>query len=147
MAYTSLLTHIVFSTKDRYPFLGVAVRPRVHQYLGGIVRNLKGTAITIGGVSDHVHLLVELPPTVAISDAIRVIKSNSSGWIHDELHGLASFHWQKKYAAFSVSKSNLARVAKYIDGQEEHHRRPTFQDELRALLSRHGMAIERYLWL
>ncbi|HYM61189.1 MAG TPA: IS200/IS605 family transposase [Thermoanaerobaculia bacterium] len=84
MAYTSLLTHIVFSTKDRHPFLGLAVRPRVHQYLGGIVRNLKGTAITIGGVSDHVHMLVELPPTVAISDAIRVIKSNSSGWIHEQ---------------------------------------------------------------
>src|SRR6266850_60478 len=137
MAYTNLLTHIVFSTKDRRQFLTEKVRPRVHQYLGGIVRNIKGTAITVGGVADHVHMLVELPPSVAISDAIRVIKSNSSKWIHEELDVLSAFQWQQKYGAFSVSKSNLARVAKYIDSQEAHHQEATFQDEFRALLKRH----------
>ena len=148
MAYTNLLTHIVFSTKDRRQSLTENVRPRVHQYLGGIVRNIKGTTITTGGVADHVHMLVELPPSVAISDAIRVIKSNSSKWIHEELDGLSSFQWQQKYGAFSVSRSNLARVAKYIDSQEEHHQKATFEGEFRGLLKRHGIMLdERYLWL
>lgn len=147
MAYTNLLTHLVFSTKDRRPFLHDGIRPRVHQYLGGILRNIKGKAITVGGVEDHVHLLIESPPTLAISNAVRLIKSNSSKWIHEEL-GEAAFHWQTKYGAFSVSRSNVPAVAKYIDHQEEHHRQITFQDEFRELLERHGIELdERYLWL
>jgi putative transposase len=145
MSYTSLLTHIVFSTKNRQLMLqDRAIRNDVHAYLGGIIRNLKGRAYTIGGVADHVHLLVSLPPTLSISDALRVIKTNSSSWAKERVPGFTS---QQKYAAFSVSESNVPAVARYIDGQEEHHKKRTFEEELVSLLEKHGVSYDpRYLW-
>lgn len=141
MSYTNLLTHIVFATKERRPFLAERdVRTQVHAYLGGIVRNVRGTAIAIGGVADHVHLLVLLPPTITIADVVRITKANTSGYIHDRWRPLANFAWQEKYAAFSVSRSIAPRVARYIATQEAHHRRTSFGHELSALLERNGVA-------
>jgi len=137
-----LTTHLIFSTKDRRPLLIEAARPRVFGYLGGIVRELGGRAIIVNGTEDHVHLLVDLPPRVAVSDAVRVIKANSSRWIHREISGNADFAWQTGFGAFSVSKSRVADVEAYIAYQEQHHARVTFQDEYRSILARHGLDIE-----
>jgi putative transposase len=148
MSYTNLLTHIVFSTKERYPFLtDERTRQDIHSYLGGIVRNLRGKALAVGGVADHVHMLVSFPPAIATADAIRTIKSSSSLWIHDTWRELSKFKWQVKYAGFSVSPSAIPRVTRYIIGQEAHHRKRTFQEELIQLLDLNGVEYDpRYLW-
>ncbi|HVA46468.1 MAG TPA: IS200/IS605 family transposase [Pirellulales bacterium] len=108
--YTNLLYHIVFSTKDRISLIEPSVRPDLHGYLGGIVRELGGTALEIGGVADHVHLLVKLPPKIAISDFMRELKANSSKWMNEQRMKLRKFGWQDGYAAFSVSKSQVPSV-------------------------------------
>jgi putative transposase len=114
-------------------------------YLGGIVRNLDGKALAVNGTADHVHLLVSLPPTVCIADTIRVVKPNSSKWEREKLH--PSFGWQNGYGALSVSLSGAVEVMEYIRRQEEHHRRMTFQEELVAILKKHGIEYdERYVW-
>src|SRR5437762_1839963 len=119
MSYTSLLTHIVFSTKERRAFLtDRAIRNDVHAYLGGIIRNLRGTAFAVGGIADHVHLLIRLPAALPVADAVRVIKTNSTAWIHEKRPELAHFSWQTKYSAFSVSPSAITRVVHYINSQE-----------------------------
>ncbi len=147
MAYTKLMVHIVFSTKDRRPFLQGDVLDRVCKYIGGIVRGEKGHMLTAGGAADHVHLAAMLHPTVAIANFLRKIKANSSKWIHDECKGLAVFNWQDGYSAFSVSQSVMPEVVRYIEGQQAHHRKQTFQEELIALLVKHGVEYdERYIW-
>ena len=145
MSNTCLITHLVFSTRNRHPFLRDKIlRDDVHAYLGGIIRNLHGTAITIGGVEDHVHMLISLPSRLAIADVVRTVKSNSTTWVHRG--GNPSFAWQSEYAAFSVSASSVRAVAAYIDDQDEHHRRRSFQDELILLLQRHGVKYdEKYI--
>ncbi|HET7711077.1 MAG TPA: IS200/IS605 family transposase [Thermoanaerobaculia bacterium] len=146
MSYTNLLTHIVFSTKQRRPFLkNRELRSAAHAYLGGIVRSLKAKALVVGGVEDHVHMLVKLPASLAVADAMRVIKTNSSSWVR---HRLPEFGWQTKYAAFSVSPSALTKVVAYIERQEAHHRKRSFQEELVELLEKNGVEYdERYLWV
>ena len=146
--FTHLLYHVVFSTKDRKRYIDAKLRPQLLAYLGGITRELKGKALTVGGTADHVHLLVSLPPTLAVADAMRVLKTNSSRWVHQEgPTPRALFAWQTGYAAFSVSQSAREDVKRYIAGQEEHHRRMTFREEFLALLERHGVEFdERYLW-
>jgi REP element-mobilizing transposase RayT len=146
MSYTNLLAHIVFSTKERRPFLkDPEIRSAAHAYLGGIVRNLRAKAIAVGGVEDHAHLLVRLPTSLAVADAVRVIKTNSSSWIRERI---PAFAWQTKYAAFSVSPSALPKVVTYIEGQEAHHRKRTFYEELVELLEKNGVEYdERYLWV
>lgn len=146
-SYTSLLTHLVFSTKDRLPDIDADLAGRLHPYLGGIVRELDGKALAIGGAADHVHLLVSLPPTVAVSDALRDIKANSSRWGHETWPARLAFGWQTGYAAFSVSPSNREAVERYIADQQKHHRKFTFQEEFIALLEKHGVAYDpRYVW-
>ena len=137
-----LTTHLIFSTKERRPFLDECVRPRVHGYLGGIARELDGRTIIVNGTADHVHLLVDLPPKLAVSDAVRVIKANSSRWIHREISGLGDFSWQTGFGAFSVSKSKLADVQAYIANQERHHASVSFQDEYRSFLAHHGLEMD-----
>ena len=146
MSHTCLLTHVVFSTKERHPFLtDTDLRNATHAYFGGIVRNIKARAYTIGGIGDHVHMLISAPPSLAIADAVRVIKTNSSKWLHDQVRGFA---WQEKYSAFSVSRSNVDAVAKFINAQEKHHGRRTFQEELLELLEEHGVEYDpRYIWV
>ena len=145
--YTSLHYHIIFSTKQRRPFITSDLGPRLYDYIGGIIRHEKGILRCAGGVADHVHLLATLPPTRAISDWMRVIKSNSSGWIHETFPDQRAFGWQDGYGAFTVSKSGLADVERYIAGQEEHHRRVSFKEEFVEFLRRNEIEYdERYLW-
>ncbi|HEY0379074.1 MAG TPA: IS200/IS605 family transposase [Pyrinomonadaceae bacterium] len=145
--FTSLLTHVIFSTKDRAPCIKAALKPRLFAYLGGIVRELKGKAFAVNGTSDHAHMLISLPPSTAVSDAVRVIKANSSGWVHELGAGYRTFAWQIGYGAFSVSQSNMSAVIKYIETQEEHHRKASFTEELVAFLKKHGIEYdERYIW-
>jgi putative transposase len=146
-SYTQLLYHVVFATRNRHPWLDEPIRVRLYAYLGGAIRDEGGTALAIGGVADHVHMLARLRQDKAISAVIGAIKANSSGWIHREFAALAPFEWQEGYAAFTVSKSQVERVRIYIAGQEEHHRRLSFQEELVALLEAHGVEYDpRYLW-
>jgi REP element-mobilizing transposase RayT len=140
--FTTLHFHIIFSTKDRRPLITTDLRPRLHAYLGGIVRELRGTAAAINGTSDHVHMLVELPAEVALADCMRVVKTNSSRWVHRTSPGRKTFAWQTGYAAFTVSTSNLARVADYIRNQEQHHRKVSFQEEFVAFLRRNGVPFD-----
>ncbi|MFO0959409.1 MAG: IS200/IS605 family transposase [Isosphaeraceae bacterium] len=139
--------HVIFSTKDRQPLIGPAMQSRLHDYIGGILRADGCPLLAVGGMPDHVHLLVSLGRNMAIADLLRIVKANSSRWIHREFPALSGFAWQSGYGAFSVSASNRGRVEEYIHGQAEHHRMVTFQDEYRAFLRRHGIAFdERYVW-
>jgi putative transposase len=145
--FTSLLTHVVFSTKDREPLINADLKPELYAYLGGLTRELKGKAYGINGSADHVHMLISLPPVVSMSEALRFIKSNSSGWIHDKWPKRKSFGWQLGYGAFSVSKSNVPEVLKYIADQERHHRRLTFKEEFIDFLQKNEIEFdERYIW-
>jgi REP-associated tyrosine transposase len=146
--YTSNLTHITFSTKRREPLIGPDLETRLLPYLGGIVRQLGGKLLVSNSVADHVHLLAELPPTIAISEAVGKVKGSSSKWIHDSFPEHASFAWQRGFGAFSVSRSNVPSVARYIEGQKEHHRKVRFEEEFVRLLRRHGIDFDdRYLWV
>ena len=134
--------HIVFSTKDRMPLIRDPAR--VHAYLGGVLKHLEATPLDIGGVKDHVHLLVGLKATHRLSDVLRTIKGESSRWIHEEL-GERKFGWQDGYAAFTVSRSLLDTVRRYVQNQEKHHRKRSFIDEYRELLAKHEIEFdERY---
>ncbi|HKP36181.1 MAG TPA: IS200/IS605 family transposase [Pyrinomonadaceae bacterium] len=143
--FTNLLTHLIFGTKDREPFIDSDTRAELHAYLGGLTRELNGKAYGINGTEDHVHMLVSLPPVVSVSDALRFLKSNSSGWVHDKWPR-KSFSWQPGFGAFSVSKSNVPDVLGYIANQESHHRKRTFREEYLDFLRKHEIAFdERYL--
>ena len=146
-SYCNLLYHIVFSTKDREPWLRPEMGPRVHQYLGGAIRDEGGIALAVNGTADHVHILAKLRQDKAVSDVLRAIKANSSGWIHDTFRDRIAFHWQSGYGAFTVSQSQVERVRGYVLNQEEHHRIVSYQEEFVALLKAHGLEFdERYLW-
>jgi REP element-mobilizing transposase RayT len=146
-SYTCLHYHLVFSTKNRGPSITPEIRQRLWEYLGGIVRNAGGIPIQIGGIEDHVHLLVTLRQQPALADFMRELKAGSSGWVHDTFPDTPEFWWQTGYGAFTVSHSARDDVRNYIANQEEHHKTMTYQDELRALLKKHGIAFdERYLW-
>jgi REP element-mobilizing transposase RayT len=138
--------HVVFGTRDRVPSITPGIRPRLHAYLGGIARNLDTVPLMIGGVEDHVHLLLDVPPKLAPADLIRALKSNSSGWVHDTFPRASKFHWQTGYGAFSVSPTAVPNVMRYIEQQEEHHRRASYGDEMRRILREAGLAFdERWL--
>jgi REP element-mobilizing transposase RayT len=137
----------VFSTKDRRPIIDADLRERLWPFLGGIARQNKMRALEIGGVEDHVHLLLSLPATMPIAKAMQLIKGGSSKWVHETFPEQRLFAWQVKYGAFSVSASQLDTVVRYIQGQEEHHRKQTFKEEFVTLLVKHGIEYdERYLW-
>jgi REP element-mobilizing transposase RayT len=143
---TNLLSHVIFSTKDRLPLLTPDLHADMLAYLCGIIRKLHGKVIESNARPDHVHCLLSLPPTVAVAEALRVLKSNSSLWAH-ETRSHPSFAWQTGYGAFSVSQSNVPDVVRYIQGQDQHHRKVTFQEEFIAFLKRHGIAYDdRYIW-
>jgi len=145
--FTHLLTHIIFSTKDRRPFLDAALKERLFPYLGGIIRKWDGKALIINGPADHVHILASLAAKHSISDLMRELKSDSSGWVHEHFPNQRAFAWQIGYGAFSVSHSNLAEVEKYIANQEEHHKRLSFEEEFVAFLKKHELPFEeKYLW-
>ncbi|MEO5713148.1 MAG: IS200/IS605 family transposase [Luteolibacter sp.] len=144
--HLSLHYHLVFSTKNRVPAIAEVWRGRLHAYLGGVVRNVEGVPEAIGGVEDHVHLLIGLRATARLADVVRDVKAVSSRWVHDET-GDRGFSWQEGYGAFTVSASQRDVVREYIAKQEEHHRMRTFQEEYVELLKRSGVEYdERYLW-
>lgn len=144
--HTSLHCHIIFSTKERAPVISNEWRAKLHAYLGGIVKGMEGVPLAVGGIEDHVHLLVGLKSSHRLDYFLRDLKADSSEWVHKEV-GRRKFGWQKGYGAFSVSPSNIEGVGRYIFNQEEHHRRKTFQDEYVELLRASGIEYdERYLW-
>jgi len=138
-SFSSILIHCVWSTKKREPFLSSEVRHRLWPYLGGIARENKMKALAIGGVADHVHMLISLPGTLSVSKALQLLKGNSSTWIHDTFPKLHSFAWQEGYGAFSIGISALDATVRYISDQAEHHRKKSFRDEFVAMLRRHGL--------
>ena len=145
--YTSLHYHIIFSTKNREPWLVRDIEQRVWEYIGGIARTHKMIALQVGGVEDHIHALVTAPPTVAPFQIAQFLKGESSKWIHEEFPGMRSFAWQDGYGAFTVSKSNIPEVIAYIQNQREHHLKKTFQEEYLDFLQKNGIEYdERYLW-
>ena len=144
--YLSLHYHLIFSTKERRRFIADPWRDRLHAYLGGTVRTLGGVPEAVGGTVYHVHMLVGLRATHCLADVLREVKRSSSQWVHESL-GIAEFSWQEGYGAFTVSASGLSAVKRYIQRQEEHHRKKTFQEEYVEFLRRSGVEYdERYLW-
>ena len=144
--HLSLHYHIVFSTKEREAWIDVKSRGDLHAFIGGCVKTIDGIPEEIGGVEDHVHLLVGLRATHCLADVVREIKKASSRWMHEKIRRPA-FAWQEGYGAFTVSRSNVAAVREYIAGQVEHHTHHTFHDEYRGLLKKHEIEFdERFLW-
>ena len=144
--HLSLHYHIVFSTKNRVAFISDTWRDRLHAFLGGVVNQLEGMSQKVGGVSDHVHLLIGLKATHRLADVLREIKSVSSRWVHEEI-GEKFFSWQEGYGAFTVGSSQIRAVMDYIARQEEHHRVKSFQEEYREFLERAGVEYDqRFLW-
>ena len=142
-----LPVHLVFSTKNREPLLGDAVRPALHGYMATVLRNLGCQPILINSVADHVHVLFDLARTVAVAAVVEDVKKASSKWINPRGPEYAGFAWQAGYGAFAVSESNVETVRAYIAEQQEHHRKKTFMEEYEAFLERHGVAYdERFVW-
>jgi len=121
----NILLHLIFSTHERRPVIKPEFRDDLFGYLGGIVRELNGTALVINGTADHFHMLVRIRPAQSPAEIARIVKSNSSRWIRERS---LDFAWQTGHGVFSVSESNVAAVSKYIAGQEEHHKKHSFQD-------------------
>jgi REP element-mobilizing transposase RayT len=139
---------MVFSTKLRQPFLrDREIREKLHTQLGATGKALGCAPLLIGGVEDHAHLLCRLSRTITQSEWVKELKRVSNNWVKQQGEPYKGFEWQSGYAVFSVSKSNVAEVQRYIASQEQHHSRMNFQEELRALLRRHGLEFdEQYLW-
>ena len=140
--FTSLHYHVIFSTKNREPWIRHDIEQRVWSYLGGIARENDMKPVLIGGIENHLHLLLGLPAALSVSKALQLIKGGSSAWMKETFPGLAGFGWQDGYAAFTVSKSQIPEVETYIRGQREHHRAKTFEDEYRAFLDKHEIDYE-----
>jgi putative transposase len=141
----NILLHMIFSTQGRLPLIKPEFRNDLFAYLGGIIREMRGTALIVNGTADHVHVLIRVRPAHSAAEIARVIKTNSSGWVRAKW--TPSFAWQAGYGVFSVSESNVAAVTKYIATQEEHHKKHSFQDELLAFLKKNNVAYdEKYLW-
>jgi REP-associated tyrosine transposase len=144
--HLSLHYHLIFSTKNRIRLIAKDWRDNLHAYLGGIVKGINGVPLAIGGVADHVHLLVGLRATYRLDYVLRDIKAESSGWVHATI-GLKKFEWQSGYLGLTVSPSQIEAVKNYIFNQEQHHRRKTFKEEYLELLKLSGIEYdEKYLW-
>jgi REP element-mobilizing transposase RayT len=144
--YCSSLFHCVFSTKERRPAIVAELQERLWAYMGGIARENGMKALAVAGTEDHAHLLLSLPSTMTISDAMQRIKGGSSLWLHEGC-GLMGFEWQKGYGAFSIGCSQMVATVAYIAGQQEHHRKRDFQAEFLSILKRHGIDYDpRYVW-
>ncbi len=143
-----LWVHLIFSTKDRYPFLSdELVQADMHAYLATVLRNHDCETLIVGGVEDHVHALLALSRNYSIADIVKEIKIASSRWVKEKSRTLRMFSWQRGYGAFSVSQSHLVQVTRYIERQKEHHQRVTFQTEYRSFLKRYNVEYdERYVW-
>jgi len=146
-SFTSSLYHCVFSTKGRRALIAPDLQDRLWPFMGGIARENRMKALAIGGVEDHVHLLLSVPSTLAIAKAIQLTKGGSSKWVHETFRQHAHFAWQEGYGAFSIGISQVDSTTAYIQSQAEHHRTKTFQEEFLAFLKRHAIEYdERYIW-
>ena len=142
---SNVIIHIVFSTKQRTPYINDDIRSRFHAYLSKIIRDMKSHAYRVGGTKDHIHIACSLPRTITQSDFLRKIKSTSSKWIKKQ--GIENFYWQNGYGVFSIGQSQLNHLLKYIDNQIEHHHKKTFQEEFRELLKKYKIDYdETYVW-
>lgn len=137
--YTALTYHLIFSTKFRRKIIRPEFREQLYQYIGGIIRKKDGVLLEIGGIEDHVHILAGFPATITVSDMLKFIKSNSSGWVNEKIKPNEKFAWQPGYGAFTVSQSQKPSVRKYIQTQEEHHRTSSFENEYLKMLVAHGI--------
>ena len=146
-SYVNLLYHVIFSTKDREPFIVESRQPRLYEYVGGIVRKHGGVPLAVNGTEDHLHLFARLRQDEALSDVIRDFKASSSGWMHKVFPDLKDFAWQRGYGAFTVSESQAGAVKRYVERQKVKHRAHGFKDEFIPILNANGIGFdERYLW-
>lgn len=144
---SSILVHLVFSTKHREPFITPIIEAELHPYMAKIFRELKSPSLAIDGTSDHVHILFSLSRIITVADLVEEIKTSTSKWIKTKGREFRNFHWQKGYGAFSIGQSNSEILKRYIRNQETHHQRVTFQDEYRKFLRAYGIDYdERYVW-
>jgi putative transposase len=142
-----VLIHVIFSTKDRVPFLQPTIRPNLHAYLATIARNLDCDCFLVGGVADHVHLAIGLSRTITVAKLVEQLKTSSSMWLKTQSPELAHFAWQRGYGVFSVGPSDLPALKQYISSQDQHHQELSFEEELRTFLVKYGISFdERYLW-
>jgi len=145
--FSDILIHAIFSTKDRKAIIVPTFQQRLYEYLAGVARQEFGQALRIGGTANHVHGLIRLRTDVSVAEAMRKWKSLSSGWVHDTFPDGRGFAWQVGYGAFGVSGPRKDAVIQYIDGQAEHHRKVTFEEEFEGLLRKYGIAYDpRYIW-
>ena len=146
-SFTNLIYHIVFSTKNRQPLITDDVKSRLYDYIGGTIRGTGGISLAINGMDDHVHVLTKLRPDKSVSDVLRDLKANSSGWMHYVFPELKDFSWQNGYGAFTVSASQVEKVREYISNQEEHHKKVgSFRDEFIKMLRANKIEFdEKYL--
>ncbi len=144
---SSILIHLIFSTKNRQPFIKPAIESELHPYMASIFRDHQSPSLAIDGTSDHVHILCALGRTITVADLIEEVKTGSSKWIKTNGREFKNFHWQTGYGAFSIGQSNIPALKRYIRNQKQHHRRVSFQDEYRNLLKRYEIEFdERYIW-
>jgi len=142
---TNLVHHVVFSTKTRLNLIKPQFRGELYSYICGTIKNEKGKMIRIGGMANHIHILAVFHPSITVSDMLRKIKGGSAKWLNDKYN--QRFSWQRGYGAFSVSESVVPSVTKYIDNQDRHHAKMTFEEEYLALLRKHKIEFdERYIW-
>ena len=145
-SFTNLIYHIIFSTKERRPLISSDHQPRLYAYIGGIIRRTGGISLGINGTADHVHVLAKLGPQRGLSDVLRDLKANASGWMHDVFPELKDFSWQRGYGAFSVSQSHVSQVRKYVAEQQRHHQRVSFREEFIEFLRENEIEFDdRYL--
>lgn len=144
---SSILIHLVFSTKHREPLINIEIEPELHAYLAVVFRECKSPSLIVGGTSDHIHALFALHRTQTVANVVEEVKKSSSKWIKTKGDSLRGFQWQAGYGAFSIGASNVAAVKRYITTQREHHLERTYQDELRLLMNKYGIDYdERYVW-
>ena len=142
-----LMAHVIFSTKNREPFITPEIEPELFAYIGGILKNHDSRLLHAGGTADHVHLLISQSKNVSLSSLMKDVKKDSSSWIKTKGRQFRNFHWQDGYGAFSIGRSEISDLKKYIASQKEHHRKRTFQEELIAFFDEYGIPYdERYLW-
>jgi len=145
--YSSIYFHYIFSTKNQQKIIKDDLRERLWAFMGGIARKNDMVALAVGGVDDHVHLFLILPPRISVSKAIQLIKGGSSHWIHTTFPQYREFKWQEGYGVFSVSRSKINNLERYIKFQKEHHRVRSFREEYVALLKKHDLKYDsRYVW-
>ena len=146
-SFCELYVHLIFSTKDRHPTITLAIRQRLHAYLAEIIRNMGCPFVVVGGPDNHVHILFDLGKKTTVADVVELIKKDSSKFVKSLGMEHQNFYWQRGYGAVSVGPTHKDEVVKYIETQEEHHKHMTFQDELRAFLTKYGIQFdEKYIW-